>query len=262
MAVDENPFPQPIDVNMVIPNLDKFVFPIFKLVVNRGDDEPCLSTFEHLKRNAVGTERSRAIIESKVARLNALEDGEEEDIEALKEHPLKGECVEKSKFEHRKDDEDDDDVERLITIQFGTMSPVMPNNYLLANKFKNKEHDEEITKENKEAACLLECGECTSPGNQLIHSNDGEEDDEVIDIQDEIDLEAESRIRRVSYNNLLGQLYQEGNLVVGLLGEPYGRSFDYYVLYGMPTKKKMVHRAEKYGLPPKIVLPPTSWKEL
>ncbi|KAL2486703.1 Uncharacterized protein Adt_31459 [Abeliophyllum distichum] len=78
MAVDENPFPQLVDVNM-------------------------------------GAKRSRATIESKVAKQNTFEDGEEDDTKALKEEPLKeeplkGECVGKSKFEHRKDDEDDDDV--------------------------------------------------------------------------------------------------------------------------------------------------------
>ncbi|KAL2504005.1 hypothetical protein Adt_19626 [Abeliophyllum distichum] len=98
-------------------------------------------------------------------------------------------------------------------------------------------------------------------GNQFIHGNDEEEDDQMTDIEEEIDLEAEQRIRRVSYNNLLRHIYQEGNLVVGLLGEPSGRSFNYYVLYGMPTRKKRVSRAEKYGSPPEIVLPPTGWEE-
>ncbi|KAL2491203.1 Uncharacterized protein Adt_26831 [Abeliophyllum distichum] len=125
-----------------------------------------------------------------------------------------------------------------IVEQFGTMPPVMANNYLLTNKFKNKEHDEEITEENEEAACTLECGEGASTENQFTHGNDREEDDEMTCIEEEIDLEAERRIRRVSYNNLLGQLYQEGNPVVGLLDEPFGRSFNYYVLYGTPTMKK------------------------
>ncbi|KAL2480620.1 hypothetical protein Adt_33586 [Abeliophyllum distichum] len=160
------------------------------------------------EENKKGVENSRATIESKVARQNALKDREEEDTEALKEEPLKGEYVGKSKFEHRKNDEDNDDAGRLITIQFGSMPSVMANKYLLANEFKNKEHDEEITEENKEAACTLECGEGMSAKIQFTHDNDREEDDEMTDIEEEIDLEVGRRVRRVLYNNLLGQIYQ------------------------------------------------------
>ncbi|KAL2532168.1 putative retroelement [Abeliophyllum distichum] len=53
MAVNKNPFPQPIDINMVIPNLDKLGLPRFKLVIDNGEDEPRLSAFEHLKGKAV-----------------------------------------------------------------------------------------------------------------------------------------------------------------------------------------------------------------
>ncbi|KAL2490816.1 Uncharacterized protein Adt_26444 [Abeliophyllum distichum] len=115
------------------------------------------------------------------------------------------------------------------------MPPVMVSNYLLANKFKNNEHDEEMMEEDEEAVCTLECEEGTSIRNPHTHRNDEEDDDGMTDIEEEIDLEAERRIRRISYNNLLKQLYQEGNPVVGLLGEPSGRSFDYYVLYATPT---------------------------
>ncbi|KAL2532812.1 hypothetical protein Adt_06163 [Abeliophyllum distichum] len=104
-----------------------------------------------------------------------------------------------------------------------------------------------------EIACILEYEEGTSNRGQVTQDNSGEEDDGMIGIEDEIDLEAERRVRRVSYNNLLGKLYQECKLVVGLLDEPYGRSFDYYVLYRTPTRKKMVPRAEKYGSPLEIV---------
>ncbi|KAL2497873.1 Retrotrans gag domain-containing protein [Abeliophyllum distichum] len=83
----------------------------------------------------------------------------------------------------------------------------------------------------------------------------------MTDIEEEIDLETEQRIKRVSYKNLLKQLYQEGNPVVGLLGEPSRRSFKYYVLYGTPTRKKRVPRIEKYGLPPVIVPPLTGWEK-
>ncbi|KAL2457705.1 hypothetical protein Adt_46255 [Abeliophyllum distichum] len=141
------------------------------------------------------------------------------------------------------------------------MPPVMANNYLLANEFKNNEHDEEMMEENEEAACKLECGEGIFAGNQFIHSNNEEDGDGITKIEEEIDLDAEQRIRGVSYNNILKHLYQEGNPVKGLLGEPSGRSFDYYVLYGMLTRKKMVPRIEKYGSPPIIVPPFTSWKE-
>ncbi|KAL2486101.1 putative retroelement [Abeliophyllum distichum] len=52
MAVDENPFPQPINFNLLIPNLDKFGLLGFKLVVDNGEDEPLPSAFKHLKRKA------------------------------------------------------------------------------------------------------------------------------------------------------------------------------------------------------------------
>ncbi|KAL2527591.1 hypothetical protein Adt_12645 [Abeliophyllum distichum] len=151
-------------------------------------------------RQQEGMECSRSTIESKVANQNVLENGDEEDTEASKDEQVKGECVEKSKFEHRKKDEDEDDARQLITIQFGTMPPVMANNYLLANEFKNKEHDEEIMEEN-EAVCKLQCEERTSTGNQFTHSDD--EDDGMTDIEEEIDLEVGRRIRGISYNNLL-----------------------------------------------------------
>ncbi|KAL2498205.1 hypothetical protein Adt_23755 [Abeliophyllum distichum] len=124
------------------------------------------------------------------------------------------------------------------------MPPVMASNYILANKFKNDEHDEEMIEEDEEVVCTLECEEGTSVGNQLAQNNDEEDNDGMTDIEEEIDMEIERRIRRVSYNNLLKQLYQEGNPVVGILGEPLRRSFDYYVLYGMTTRKKRVY----YGL--------------
>ncbi|KAL2485254.1 putative retroelement [Abeliophyllum distichum] len=53
MAVDENPFPQPVVVNMISPNLDKFGLPKFNLVVDNGEDELRPSAFEHLKGKAV-----------------------------------------------------------------------------------------------------------------------------------------------------------------------------------------------------------------
>ncbi|KAL2518173.1 hypothetical protein Adt_14420 [Abeliophyllum distichum] len=148
-------------------------------------------------------ECSRATIKIKVANENVLENGEEEDTKVSKVELLIEKCVGKSKFEHRKKDEDDDDAGQLITIQFGTMPLVMDNNYLLANEFKNKEHDEEMMEENEEAVCTLECGEGTSAGNQFTQSNDEEEDDRMTDIEEEIDLEAERRIRGISYNNVL-----------------------------------------------------------
>ncbi|KAL2465940.1 hypothetical protein Adt_41791 [Abeliophyllum distichum] len=197
MVVDEDPFPQPVDVNMVIPNFEKLDFPKFKLVVDGREDELCPSAFECLKGKAVVKEEGKLCVrcqkevgknptkrfpkklwtddetttghgafenhnESKAVNQNVLEDEEVEDTKVLKEEPLKGECVGKLKFEHRKNDEDEDDAGQLIAIQYGTMSPVMANNYLLANEFKNKEHDDEITEENEEVACTLECGEDTS----------------------------------------------------------------------------------------------------
>ncbi|KAL2512208.1 hypothetical protein Adt_17808 [Abeliophyllum distichum] len=294
MAIDENHFPQPINVNMVILNLDKFGLPRFELVVDNGEDETHPSAFECLKKKArvsdemnlcarchrnmgnvtersyeqqicptntanfclVGgqvrpfygkqygsfqgirtfrpqpqrpnvwhsynsrmgrvipfneitrtqqkcfqrnygqmmrqqqyVECSRATIESNVANENVIENGDELDIEASKEEPLIEDMLKNKKFEHRKKDEDDDDAGRLITIQFGTISPVMANNYLLANEFENNEYDEEMMEENEEVACTLKCGKGTFATDQVIHSNDEEEDDGMIDIEEKIDLE-------------------------------------------------------------------------
>ncbi|KAL2466169.1 putative retroelement [Abeliophyllum distichum] len=52
MAVDENSFLQPIDINMVSLNLDKLGLPRFKLVIKNGEDEPRPSAFERLKAKA------------------------------------------------------------------------------------------------------------------------------------------------------------------------------------------------------------------
>ncbi|KAL2471382.1 hypothetical protein Adt_39518 [Abeliophyllum distichum] len=101
--------------------------------------------------------------------------------------------------------------------KFGTLPPVMVSNYLMANEFKNNESDEVITEETEEVACVLECGEGTSSGGQLTHGNSDELDDGMMDIEEEIDLEADRRIRRILYNNLLRQLCQKVNLVVYLL---------------------------------------------
>ncbi|KAL2513173.1 hypothetical protein Adt_18773 [Abeliophyllum distichum] len=122
------------------------------------------------------------MIESKVAKENALENGQEEDTEVSKEELLIEECVEKSKFERRKKDKDDDNDGQMITIQFGTMLLVMANNYLLANEFENNEHNKDMIDENEEASCTLECREGTSAIFQFIHSNNKEDDDEMTDI--------------------------------------------------------------------------------
>ncbi|KAL2471290.1 hypothetical protein Adt_39426 [Abeliophyllum distichum] len=126
---------------------------------------------------------------------------------------------------------------------------ILANNYILANEFKSKEDeeikDEEIKENDEEEACTLECEE--------------EEDEGMTDIEEEIDMETKGIRRGVSYNNLLKQLYQEGVREVDLLGEPSGRFFDYYVLYGTPKRKVRVPRFEKYGSPPTILPPPTGW---
>ncbi|KAL2525688.1 hypothetical protein Adt_10742 [Abeliophyllum distichum] len=96
-----------------------------------------------------------------------------------------------------------DELTQDIIEQFGTLLPVMGSNYLLANEFKNKESGEVIMEETAEVAYMLECGEGTSHRGQFAHKNSEEEDDGMTDIDEEIDLEVERRIRRVSYNNLL-----------------------------------------------------------
>ncbi|KAL2471301.1 hypothetical protein Adt_39437 [Abeliophyllum distichum] len=53
MAVDENPFLQPIDINMVTPNLDKLGLPRFKLVIDNREDETRPNAFERLKGKAM-----------------------------------------------------------------------------------------------------------------------------------------------------------------------------------------------------------------
>lgn len=74
------------------------------------------------------------------------------------------------------------------------------------------------------------------------------------------DIEEEKRKKRgVSRNKLLKQLHQEGVREVDLLGEPSGRSYDFYVIYGMPKRRVKVPRSEKYGSPPRILPPPTGW---
>ncbi|KAL2526601.1 putative retroelement [Abeliophyllum distichum] len=57
MAVDKNPFSQPIDINIVTLNLEKLGIPRFKLVIDNGEDESRPSAFEHLKGNVVMHER-------------------------------------------------------------------------------------------------------------------------------------------------------------------------------------------------------------
>ncbi|KAL2491133.1 putative retroelement [Abeliophyllum distichum] len=134
-----------------------------------------------------------------------LEDEKEDNVgDSMEELPENSSG--RSKFERRKKDENEDDPGQSITIQFGTLPPILANNYLPANEFKSKEdeeiEDEEIKENDEEEACVRE---------------------------------------------------------VDLLGEPSGRSFDYYVLYGTPKRKVRVLRFEKYGSPPIILSPPTGW---
>ncbi|KAL2532877.1 hypothetical protein Adt_06228 [Abeliophyllum distichum] len=112
-----------------------------------------------------------------------------------------------------------------------------------------------------EVACVLECGEGTSNGGQNAHDNSDEKDDGMTNIDEEIDLEVERRIKRVLYINLLKQIYKEGNPVIDLLDEQSGRLFDYYVLYGTPKRRKIVPCTEKYGLTPEIVPSSTDGEE-
>ncbi|KAL2485255.1 hypothetical protein Adt_30011 [Abeliophyllum distichum] len=128
--------------------------------------------------------------DNKVMNQNIYEDKEEEHIEELAKESIEKKCVQKSKFEHRKKDEDEDDSGQMITIEFGTLPPIMANNYLLANEFKNKERDEVMIEETAEITCVLECKEGISNRGQVIHDNSEEEEDGMIDIEDKIDLEA------------------------------------------------------------------------
>ncbi|KAL2531661.1 hypothetical protein Adt_05012 [Abeliophyllum distichum] len=60
-----------------------------------------------------GIERSKATIEIKLMNHNFLKDKEEENIEKLVKESLENECIGKSRFEHKKknEDEDEDDLE-------------------------------------------------------------------------------------------------------------------------------------------------------
>ncbi|KAL2541792.1 hypothetical protein Adt_02770 [Abeliophyllum distichum] len=69
------------------------------------------------------------------------------------------------------------------------MPPIVASNYILANKFKNDEHDEETMEEDEEVVCTLESKEGMSVGNQLTQNKDEEDGDGMIDIEEEIDLE-------------------------------------------------------------------------
>ncbi|KAL2526955.1 hypothetical protein Adt_12009 [Abeliophyllum distichum] len=130
----------------------------------------------------------------------------------------------------------------------------MPDLPKATNKdgLKDKKEDEVEIENDEEEACMLECREGIGQTSRDVYEE--EEDDGMTDIEEEIDLETERRIRGVSHN-LLKQLYQEGVQEVDLLGESSGRSLDYYVLYGTPKRKVRVPHFEKYGSPPKI-LPP------
>ncbi|KAL2532539.1 putative retroelement [Abeliophyllum distichum] len=181
MAVDEYPFPQPVDVNMVILNLDKFGLLRFKLVVDDGEDKPRPSAFERLKGKAVWSVL-KPTGKNKVVNQNVLEDKEEENIEELAKESIEKECIGKSRFEHRRKDEDEHDSEQLITIQFGTLLRVMASNYLFANQFKKKKSNDVMKKETTKVACVLECGEGTSNRGQVTHDNSEEEDNGMTNI--------------------------------------------------------------------------------
>ncbi|KAL2526340.1 hypothetical protein Adt_11394 [Abeliophyllum distichum] len=142
-------------------------------------------------RQKQGVECSKTTKESKVMNQNVPKNKEEEDIGELAKQSIEKECVGKLMFEHRKKDEDKDDYGQMITIQFGTLPPVMANNYLLANEFKNKKSDEVMMEETAEVACVLECEEDIFNRVQVTHDNSEKEDDGMTYIEDEIDLEAD-----------------------------------------------------------------------
>lgn len=101
-----------------------------------------------------GVSRPKAPRILEVANQNALEDSEETGTgESMEDIPKSSSG--RSKFEQSKRDEED--PEPPLTIQFGSLPPVMASNYLLANEFKNKESEEEEEEGNEEEACVLEC---------------------------------------------------------------------------------------------------------
>ncbi|CAA3006188.1 Hypothetical predicted protein [Olea europaea subsp. europaea] len=187
--------------------------------------------YGRMMRQQQGMPRPKTPKLLEVANQNVLKDSEEtgtdESIEELLETSFG-----RSKFEQ--DRRDGEDLDQLLTIQFGTLPPIVANNYLLANEFKNKEKEKEERKDNEEEACVLECEE----GQTSRGAYDDEGDDGMMDIEEEIDLEAERRKREILHNILLKQLHREGVREVDLLGKPSGRSFDYYVLYGTPKGKR------------------------
>lgn len=60
-----------------------------------------------------------------------------------------------------------------------------------------------------------------------------------IEAEVEVDITEEANSKRISIQKLLKQLYKQGNLAVGLLGEEFGK-FDYYIIYGTPKVKNLV----------------------
>ncbi|KAL2518328.1 hypothetical protein Adt_14575 [Abeliophyllum distichum] len=96
------------------------------------------------------------------------------------------------------------------------MPPIVASNYILANKFKNDEHDEETMEEDEEVVCTLESKEGMSVGNQLTQNKDEEDGDGMIDIEEEIDLEPRTGITDRSQQ---GKLLEEGRFTKELEGD-------------------------------------------
>lgn len=72
----------------------------------------------------------------------------------------------------------------------------------------------------------------------------------------EVDITKEAHSRGVFIQRLLKQLYEEGNLTGGLLGEE-SRKFDYYVFYRTSKMKKIVLNSRLSQKKPEATIVPT-----
>ncbi|CAI0509624.1 unnamed protein product [Linum tenue] len=172
----------------------------------------------------------------------------------------------KSKFDRKNKDDDDDNQGAPMTIQFGSLPPVVVNNYILPLIFhidlENQGEDGEVVMEVEEldeAAQEVNVAELVSGFAQLTLEEENEEPAAAelvggaadLPIEAEpwsammartngwIDLAVESARQNKSSQRILKELYEAGHKAVGPLGEDEGR-YPFYVLYQGPKESTSV----------------------
>ncbi|CAN0858222.1 hypothetical protein LINGRAHAP2_LOCUS7138 [Linum grandiflorum] len=146
----------------------------------------------------------------------------------------------------REDKEDEGDDHGLAqTVQFGSLPPVVVNNYILPIVFQWSADGEQViidTEAVEGEATVEEEAIEDQPIAQLIEELTLEEqdDDEPWSVRMvrkgcRLDLEAEAKRQYRSSQRILKELYEAGHKQVGLLGEDGGR-YPYYVLYQGPEE--------------------------